>query len=81
MTGEHMHDDAVLTVDEVTHLLNVHADTVRWWTDSSTLQCCRIEPRGDLALRVGSGNESGHRFTLPVARVGGITRGQENPGD
>ena len=80
MTDEHM-QSSVLTVDEVAHLLNVHADTVRWWTDLSTLQCYCIEPTGHLALRVGSGNKSGHRFTLPVARVGGITRGQENPGD
>lgn len=80
MTGEHMRN-SVLTVGEVAHLLNVHADTVRWWTDLSTLQCYRIEPTGHLVLRVGSGNESGHRFTLPLARVGGITRGQENPGD
>ena len=80
MTGEHMHS-FVLTAEEVAHILNVRADTVRWWTDLSTLQCYRIEPTGHLALRVGGVSESGHRFTLPLARVGGITRGQENPGD
>ena len=74
MTGERMHN-TVLTVNEVAHLLNAHADTIRWWTDLSTLQCYRIEPGGHLALGVGNENDSGHRFTLALARVGGITRG------
>ena len=74
MTGKRMHD-TVLTVDEVAHLLNVHAGTVRWWTDSSTLPCYRIESKEYLALGVTSGSESDQRSALPLARVGGITRG------
>ena len=79
MTGKHTYD-FVLTAEEVARILDVHADMGRWWTDSSTFQCYRIEPAGHLALQVGGGSESGHRLTLPIARVGGITRGQENPG-
>jgi hypothetical protein len=74
MTGEHMYNP-VLTVDEVTHLINVHADAARWWTKSSLLQCYYTKPTGHLALRVGGGNESRHRFTLQLAQVGGTARG------
>jgi len=67
--------NSALTVAEVAHLLNVHADAVRWWTKLSTLQCYHTKPTGHLALRVDGGNDSGHRFTLPLAQVGGTARG------
>jgi len=41
------HVSPMLSVRDVSRLLNVHANTVRRWSDSGILQSYRINPRGD----------------------------------
>ncbi|MFC2058327.1 helix-turn-helix domain-containing protein [Chloroflexota bacterium] len=41
----------LLTVQQVSRLLNVHINTVRKWSDSGLLQSCRIGPRLDRRFR------------------------------
>ncbi len=37
----------MLTATEVAHLLNIHTNTVRRWSDRGILKPYRIGPRGD----------------------------------
>lgn len=37
----------MLTADDVSHLLGVHVNTVRRWTDKGIIKTYRIGPRGD----------------------------------
>jgi excisionase family DNA binding protein len=41
----------MLTVKDVARYLNVHANTVRRWSDSNILKAYRITPRGDRRFR------------------------------
>lgn len=43
--------NSVLTVREVAHLLNIHVNTVRRWSDTGILKSYRIGPRGDRRFR------------------------------
>jgi excisionase family DNA binding protein len=43
--------DSVLTVRGVAHLLNIHVNTVRRWSDIGILKSYRIGPRGDRRFR------------------------------
>ena len=42
---------ALLTTSEVAHLLYVHINTVRRWSNRGILKSCRIGPRGDRRFR------------------------------
>ena len=42
---------AMLTVREVSQLLNVHSNTLRRWSDQGILKAYRIGPRGDRRFR------------------------------
>ena len=43
----HKHISAMLTASEVAHLLNVHINTVRRWSNQGIIKAYRIGPRGD----------------------------------
>ena len=43
--------DPMLTTNEVAHLLNVHINTVRRWSNQSILKAYRIGSRGDRRFR------------------------------
>ena len=43
--------DPMLTTSEVAHLLNVHINTVRRWSNQSILKVYRIGSRGDRRFR------------------------------
>lgn len=43
--------DGMLTTSEVAHLLNVHINTVRRWSNQGTLKAYRIGSRGDRRFR------------------------------
>lgn len=45
--------DATLSVTKAAHLLGVHPNTVRAWSDAGRLRYYRINPRGDRRYRVG----------------------------
>ena len=45
--------DALLTTAEAAELLNVHANTVRRWSNEGILETYRIGSRGDRRLRQG----------------------------
>ncbi len=45
--ARHKHMTAMLTASEVAHLLNVHINTVRRWSNQGTIKAYRIGPRGD----------------------------------
>jgi excisionase family DNA binding protein len=40
-------NSGMLTVREVSSLLHIHPNTLRWWTDQKILKAYRIGPRGD----------------------------------
>jgi len=42
---------AMLTTSEVAHLLNVHINTVRRWSNQGIIKTYRIGPRGDRRFR------------------------------
>ncbi len=39
--------DNMLTVRQVAHLLHIHPNTLKRWTDKGRLRAFRIAPRGD----------------------------------
>jgi len=43
--------DSMLTISEVAHLLNVHINTVRRWSNQEILKSYRIGSRGDRRFR------------------------------
>ena len=43
--------NGMLTIAETAHLLNVHINTVRRWSDQGVLKSCRIGTRGDRRFR------------------------------
>ena len=43
--------DPMLTTSDVAHLLNVHINTVRRWSNQGTLKAYRIGSRGDRRFR------------------------------
>lgn len=44
--------DATLTVTKAAHVLGVHANTIRAWSDAGRLRYYRINPRGDRRYRL-----------------------------
>jgi excisionase family DNA binding protein len=46
MTGQ-SGKDVMFSVAEVAAILNVHANTVRKWSDDGILKSCRVGARGD----------------------------------
>ncbi len=47
--GKHM--SAMLTISELAHLLNVHINTLRRWSNRGIIKAYRIGPRGDRRFR------------------------------
>jgi len=43
--------DSMLTTSDVSHLLNVHINTVRRWSNQGALKAYRIGSRGDRRFR------------------------------
>lgn len=43
--------DSMLTISEVAHILNVHINTVRRWSNQGVLKAYRIGSRGDRRFR------------------------------
>ena len=43
--------DNMLTIREVAHLLHVHPNTLRRWSDKGVIRAYRITPRGDRRFR------------------------------
>ena len=41
------HTNSMLTASELAHLLNIHINTVRRWSNQGILKVHRIGPRGD----------------------------------
>ena len=41
----------MLTVSDVSRLLNIHVNTVRRWSDQNIIKSYRINPRGDRRFR------------------------------
>lgn len=44
--------DPMLTTSEVAHILNVHINTVRRWSNQGILKAYRLGPRGDRRFRL-----------------------------
>ena len=42
---------AMLTTSEVAHLLHIHINTVRRWSDRGLIRAYRVSPRGDRRYR------------------------------
>jgi diguanylate cyclase (GGDEF)-like protein/excisionase family DNA binding protein len=66
--------DATLTVTRAAHVLGVHPNTVRAWSDAGRLRYYRINPRGDRRYRLGDLQ----RF---LAASAGNGRDPSGPGD
>ncbi len=49
--ADHNNINSMLTISEVAHLLNVHINTVRRWSNQGTLKSYRIGSRGDRRFR------------------------------
>ncbi len=49
--ARHKHMNTMLKTSEVAHLLNVHINTVRRWSNRGTIRAYRIGPRGDRRFR------------------------------
>ncbi len=48
---DHNQMDNMLTIREVAHLLHVHPNTLRRWSDKGIIRVYRITPRGDRRFR------------------------------
>ena len=48
---DHNQMDNMLTIREVAHLLHVHPNTLRRWSDKGIIRAYRITPRGDRRFR------------------------------
>ena len=57
--------DGMLTTSEVAHLLNIHVNTVRRWSDHGLLRVYRLGSRGDRRFR----REDIERFLLENCRT------------
>lgn len=51
MANNYRDIDGMLTTSEVAHLLNVHINTVRRWSNQGVLKAYRIGSRGDRRFR------------------------------
>ena len=51
MANTYREIDGMLTTSEVAHLLNVHINTVRRWSNQGVLKAYRIGSRGDRRFR------------------------------
>jgi len=51
--ARHRRMSPMLTISEVAHLLNVHINTVRRWSNQGIIRAYRIGPRGDRRFRKG----------------------------
>ncbi len=51
MANNYRDIDGMLTTSEVSHLLNVHINTVRRWSNQGILKAYRIGSRGDRRFR------------------------------
>ena len=73
--------DATLTVTRAAHVLGVHPNTVRAWSDAGRLRYYRINPRGDRRYRIGDLNQfmagaaAGPHADVPLGRNGRGRRG------
>ncbi len=47
----HTGKDTMLTASDVAHMLNVHINTLRRWSDKGIIKMYRIGPRGDRRFR------------------------------
>lgn len=47
----HTEKDTMLTAGDVAHLLNVHINTLRRWSNKGIIRMYRIGPRGDRRFR------------------------------
>ena len=56
--------NAMLTTSEVAHLLNVHINTVRRWSNQGIIRAYRIGPRGDRRFQ----REGIARFLIEVKK-------------
>ena len=48
---EPVRKDGLMTVPQVAKLLNIHANTLRRWSDKGLIKSCRVGPRGDRRFR------------------------------
>jgi len=44
--------NGMLTTGDVSHLLNIHVNTVRRWSNDGLLKAYRLGPRGDRRFKV-----------------------------
>ena len=51
MANHNSNVDPMLTISEVAHILNVHINTVRRWSNQGALKAYRIGSRGDRRFR------------------------------
>ena len=47
MAHQNNNNNAMLTISDVAHILNVHVNTVRRWSNQGLLKSYRIGSRGD----------------------------------
>ena len=43
--------DSMLTTTEVSQMLHVHPNTLRWWSDNGIIRTYRVGPRADRRFR------------------------------
>ncbi|OGO53174.1 MAG: hypothetical protein A2V84_13850 [Chloroflexi bacterium RBG_16_70_13] len=78
--------DATLTVARAAHVLGVHPNTIRAWSDAGRLRYYRINPRGDRRYRLGDlqrflANAAEGPPPEPEASAGGhLRRGRQRDG-
>jgi len=67
--------DPLLTVSDVAHLLNVHINTVRRWSNQGILKTYRIGSRGDRRFQ----QEDIDNFLSQESRIAKVRRGGNLP--